>query len=66
MCRVEVRTLSVTTAGHLIAVGHEPLGIAENRDGRYAIRFAAEATTDLQRFQAAKARAEQLFATERQ
>lgn len=57
----EIRTISVTTAGALIALGCEPRGIGEARDGRQHIRFGPEARAAMGAFNDGKARAECLL-----
>src|SRR5678815_5206184 len=47
---LEIRTSSVPTAGHLLALGFEPLGVITHPSGTKAFRFAPEAREALERF----------------
>jgi hypothetical protein len=51
---LEVRTRSVPTAGHLLALGFEPLGIVMHPSGTKVFRFSPEAREALERFLLAK------------
>jgi len=51
---LEIRTRSVPTAGHLLAVGFEPLGIVTHLDGSRTFRFSPDARRALERFLLAK------------
>jgi hypothetical protein len=51
---LEVRTRSVPTAGHLLAVGFEPLGIVTHPSGTRTFRFSPDARKALERFLLAK------------
>jgi len=53
---LEIRTRSVPTAGYLVALGFEPLGIVTHASGTKTFRFAPEAREALERFLLAKQR----------
>jgi len=53
---LEIRTRSVPTAGHLLALGFELLGIVTHPSGTKTFRFAPEAREALERFLLAKQR----------
>ena len=53
---LEVRTRSVPTAGHLLALGFEPLGIVVHPSGSKTFRFSPDAREALERFLLAKQR----------
>jgi hypothetical protein len=59
---LEVRTRSVPTAGHLLAVGFEPLGIVTHPSGTKTFRFSPEAREALERFLLAKQRLDAMLA----
>ena len=60
---VEIRTRSVPTAGHLICMGFEPIGIIV-RDGEKIIRFPSDASTAMNDYLAAKRRVDQMLECE--
>jgi hypothetical protein len=51
---LEIRTRSVPTAGHLLALGFEPLGIVTHASGTKTFRFSPDAREALERFLLAK------------
>jgi hypothetical protein len=51
---LEIRTRSVPTAGHLLALGFEPLGIVTHPSGTKTFRFSPDARDALERFLFAK------------
>ena len=51
---LEIRTRSVPTAGHLLALGFEPLGIVTHPSGTKTFRFSPDAREALERFLLAK------------
>jgi hypothetical protein len=53
---LEVRTRSVPTAGHLLALGFEPLGVLTHPSGAKTFRFSSDARQALERFLLAKRR----------
>ena len=53
---LEIRTRSVPTAGHLLALGYEPLGLVKHPSGTKTFRFAPEAREALETFLLAKQR----------
>jgi hypothetical protein len=53
---LEIRTRSVPTAGHLLALGFEPLGIVLHPSGSKTFRFSPDAREALERFLLAKQR----------
>ena len=53
---LEIRTRSVPTAGHLLALGFEPLGIVTHPSGTKTFRFSPDARQALERFLLAKQR----------
>ena len=53
---LEIRTRSVPTAGHLLALGFEPLGIVMHPSGTTTFRFSPDAREALERFLLAKQR----------
>ena len=53
---LEIRTRSVPTAGYLVAVGFEPLGVVTHPSGTKTFRFSPEAREALERFLLAKQR----------
>jgi hypothetical protein len=53
---LEIRTRSVPTAGHLLAIGFEPLGIVTHPSGTMTFRFSPDAREALERFLLAKQR----------
>jgi hypothetical protein len=59
---LEVRTRSVPTAGHLLAIGFEPLGIITHPSGTRTFRFSPEAREALERFLLAKQRLDAMLA----
>jgi len=59
---LEVRTRSVPTAGHLLALGFEPLGIVTHPSGTKTFRFAPTAREALERFLLAKQKLDAMLA----
>ena len=59
---LEVRTRSVPTAGHLLALGFEPLGILTHPSGTKTFRFPPDAREALERFLRAKQRLDAMLA----
>jgi hypothetical protein len=59
---LEVRTRSVPTAGHLLALGFEPLGIVTHPSGTKTFRFSPEAREALERFLLAKQKLDAMLA----
>jgi len=59
---LEVRTRSVPTAGHLLALGFEPLGIVMHASGTKTFRFSPAAREALERFLLAKQRLDVMLA----
>jgi hypothetical protein len=53
---LEIRTRSVPTAGHLLALGFEPLGIVTHPSGTKTFRFSSDAREALEQFLLAKQR----------
>jgi hypothetical protein len=53
---LEIRTRSVPTAGYLVAVGFEPLGVVMHPSGTKTFRFSPDAREALERFLLAKQR----------
>jgi len=53
---LEIRTRSVPTAGYLLALGFEPLGIVTHPSGTKTFRFPPSAREALERFLLAKQR----------
>ena len=53
---LEIRTRSVPTAGYLLALGFEPLGIMRHPNGTKTFRFSPDAREALERFLLAKQR----------
>jgi hypothetical protein len=53
---LEIRTRSVPTAGHLLALGFEPLGVITHPSGTKTFRFSPNAREALERFLLAKQR----------
>src|SRR5215813_13130010 len=51
---LEIRTRSVPTAGHLLALGFEPLGVVMHPSGTKTFRFSPDAREALERFLLAK------------
>jgi hypothetical protein len=58
---LEIRTRSVPTAGHLLALGFEPLGILTHPSGTKTFRFSPNAREALERFLFAKQRLDALL-----
>jgi hypothetical protein len=61
MIEPEYRTKSLVNAAHLVALGHEPLGVGHDRDGKPVLRFTVNVLPDLARYQKAKADLEQVL-----
>jgi hypothetical protein len=59
---LEIRTRSVPTAGHLLALGYEPLGIVTHPSGTKTFRFSPDACQALERFLLAKQRLDTMLA----
>ncbi len=59
---LEIRTRSVPTAGHLLALGFEPLGIVTHPSGTKTFRFSPDARGALERFLLAKQRLDAMLA----
>ena len=59
---LEVRIRSIPTAGHLLALGFEPLGIVTHPGGPKTFRFPPAAREALERFLLAKQRLDALLA----
>ena len=59
---LEIRTRSVPTAGHLLALGFEPLGIVTHPRGTKTFRFSPDAREALERFLLAKQRLDAMLA----
>jgi hypothetical protein len=59
---LEVRTRSVPTAGHLLALGFEPLGVVTHPSGTKTFRFPPGAREALERFLLAKQRLDAMLA----
>jgi len=59
---LEIRTRSVPTAGHLLALGFEPLGVATHPSGTKTFRFSPDAREALERFLLAKQRLDAMLA----
>jgi hypothetical protein len=59
---LEIRTRSVPTAGHLLALGFEPLGIITHPSGTKTFRFSPDAREALERFLLAKQRLDAMLA----
>ena len=59
---LEIRTRSVPTAGHLVALGFEPLGLITHPSGTKTFRFSPDAREALERFLLAKQRLDAMFA----
>ena len=57
---VEVRTKSVPTAGHLLVLGFEPLGVIV-REGTRIVRFSSTAREALATYIAAKSKIDALL-----
>jgi hypothetical protein len=58
---LEIRTRSVPTAGHLLALGFEPLGVVTHPSGTKTFRFPAAAREALERFLLAKQRLDSML-----
>jgi hypothetical protein len=58
---LEVRTRSVPTAGHLLALGFEPLGVVMHPSGSKTFRFSPAAREALERFLLAKQRLDNML-----
>ena len=59
---LEVRTRSVPTAGHLLALGFTPLGIVTHPSGTKTFRFPPDAREALEQFLLAKQRLDEMLA----
>jgi hypothetical protein len=59
---LEIRTRSVPTAGHLLALGFEPLGVITHPSGTKTFRFSPAAREALERFLLAKQRLDAMLA----
>jgi hypothetical protein len=59
---LEVRTRSVPTAGHLLALGFVPLGFVTHPRGTKTFRFPPDAREALERFLLAKQRLDAMLA----
>jgi hypothetical protein len=59
---LEIRTRSVPTAGHLLALGFEPLGVVTHPSGTKTFRFSPEAREALERFLLAKQKLDAMLA----
>jgi hypothetical protein len=59
---LEIRTRSVPTAGHLLALGFEPLGVVSHPSGTKTFRFPSAAREALERFLLAKQRLDAMLA----
>jgi hypothetical protein len=59
---LEIRTRSVPTAGHLLALGFEPLGIVMHPSGTKTFRFSPDAREALERFLLAKQKLDAMLA----
>jgi hypothetical protein len=59
---LEVRTRSVPTAEHLLALGFEPLGVVTHPSGAKTFRFSPAAREALERFLLAKQRLDSMLA----
>jgi hypothetical protein len=59
---LEIRTRSVPTAGHLLALGFEPLGVVTHPSGSKTFRFSPDAREALERFLLAKQKLDSMLA----
>jgi hypothetical protein len=59
---LEIRTRSVPTAGHLLVIGFEPLGVITHPSGTKTFRFSPAARETLERFLLAKQRLDAMLA----
>jgi hypothetical protein len=59
---LEIRTRSVPTAGHLLALGFEPLGVITHPSGTKTFRVSPDAREALERFLLAKQRLDAMLA----
>ena len=59
---LEIRTRSVPTAGHLVAIGFEPLGVITHPSGTRTFRFSPDAHEALKRFLLAKQQLDAMLA----
>jgi hypothetical protein len=59
---LEIRTRSVPTAGHLLALGFEPLGVITHPSGTKTFRFSPDARGALEQFLLARQRLDAMFA----
>jgi hypothetical protein len=59
---LEIRTRSVPTAGHLLALGFQPLGIVTHPNGTKTFRFSPDAREALERFLLAKQKLDAMLA----
>ena len=59
---LEIRTRSVPTAGHLLVLGFEPLGVLMHPSGTKTFRFSPDAREALERFLLAKQRLDAMLA----
>ena len=59
---LEIRTRSVPTAGHLLALGFEPLGVVTHPSGTKTFRFSPDARAALERVLLAKQRLDAMLA----
>jgi hypothetical protein len=59
---LEIRTRSVPTAGHLLALGFQPLGIVTHASGTKTFRFSPDAREALERFLLAKQKLDAMLA----